>query len=89
MRLRSMNALARTGQPDPDDAIGGLCSELWPQMVVNGSFAACMRVLDSGVPEGGNFWWTADQQYRPAGYWYRAVRIGAGGSGHDCPCIRQ
>jgi diguanylate cyclase (GGDEF)-like protein/PAS domain S-box-containing protein len=76
MRLLRMNRTARAGQPDPDASIGQLCSELWPQMVVNGSFAACMRVLDTGVSESGEFWWTESQTFRSAGYDYKAERVG-------------
>ena len=76
MTLDYMNAAARTGQPDPAGAIGSLCSELWPQMVRNGSFAACLRVLDNGEPESGEFRWTEEATYRPAGYDYHAVRVG-------------
>mgnify|MGYP001340581883 CR=1 FL=1 len=76
MRLDYMNAKAREGQPDAQAAIGGLCSELWPGMVENGSFAACMRVLDTGATESGAFNWTESDTYRPAGYDYRAVRVG-------------
>ncbi|MCU1392879.1 MAG: diguanylate cyclase/phosphodiesterase with and sensor(s) [Ilumatobacteraceae bacterium] len=77
MRLLSMNRQARSGQPDPEGSIGRLCSELWPQMVVNGSFAACMRVLDTGVTEAAQFWWTEEETYAPAGYDYKAARVGA------------
>ncbi|MFP5326779.1 MAG: response regulator, partial [Acidimicrobiia bacterium] len=77
MRLLYMNRKAREGQPNPDEAIGRLCSELWPDMVSNGSFQACMRVLDSGDGEQGEFFWTDDATYRPAGYEWRAVRVGS------------
>lgn len=77
MRLLYMNCKAREGQPDPDEAIGGLCSALWPGMVSNGSFQACMRVLDSGEGEQGTFYWTDEATYRPAGYEWRAVRVGS------------
>jgi two-component system cell cycle sensor histidine kinase/response regulator CckA len=76
MVLLWMNGVARSGQPDPGAALGHTCSELWPQMVKNGSFGACMRVLDSGVAEEGEFWWTENDTYRPAGYDYKASRIG-------------
>ncbi|MBM7170137.1 SpoIIE family protein phosphatase [Streptomyces sp. G44] len=76
MRLQYMNAAARAGQPDPDAAIGRLCSQLWPQMVDNGSFDACMRVLNSGEVEHGAFAWTEESTYRPADYEYQAVRTG-------------
>jgi serine phosphatase RsbU (regulator of sigma subunit)/anti-sigma regulatory factor (Ser/Thr protein kinase) len=79
MRLEYMNTAAREGHPDPDGAIGGLCSELWPQMVVNGSFAACMRVLETGHSESGEFVWTETETFRPAAYDYHAVRVGADG----------
>lgn len=77
MRLLYMNRKAREGQPNPDEAIGELCSVLWPDMVSNGSFQACMRVLDSGDGEQGDFFWTDDATYRPAGYEWRAVRVGS------------
>jgi signal transduction histidine kinase/ActR/RegA family two-component response regulator len=77
MRLRYMNGTARAGQVDPDGALGQLCTELWPQMVENGSFAACMEVLDTGEPAHGSFQWTEEATYRPAGYDWRAVRVGA------------
>jgi serine phosphatase RsbU (regulator of sigma subunit)/anti-sigma regulatory factor (Ser/Thr protein kinase) len=76
MRLVYMNAAARAGQPDPDGALGASCSELWPQMTLNGSLAACLRVLDSGEPESGEFVWTEEDTYRVAGYEYHAVRVG-------------
>ncbi|GHD54110.1 GAF domain-containing SpoIIE family protein phosphatase [Streptomyces galbus] len=76
MRVEYMNKAARSGQPNPGAAIGGLCSQLWPQMVDNGSFAACMRVLNTGVSESGAFVWTQDATYRPADYEYQALRIG-------------
>jgi serine phosphatase RsbU (regulator of sigma subunit)/anti-sigma regulatory factor (Ser/Thr protein kinase) len=76
MRLDYMNAAARVDQPDADGAIGRRCSELWPQMTRNGSLAACLRVLDSGESESGEFRWTEDATYRSAGYDYHAVRIG-------------
>ena len=76
MRLLYMNAQARAGQPDPDAAVGNLCSVLWPDMVTNGSFGACMRVLDRGAPEAGNFEWRDAATYRPAGYDWKAVRLG-------------
>jgi signal transduction histidine kinase/ActR/RegA family two-component response regulator len=75
MRLEYMNGVARAGQPHPEQAIGGLCSELWPDLVVNGSFDACMRVLDSGVAEGGSFEWSDHRTYRTAAYDWRAVRV--------------
>jgi signal transduction histidine kinase len=53
-----------------------MCSELWPDMIANGSFAACMRVLDSGIPERGVFEWLDASTYRPVGYDWRAVRLG-------------
>jgi signal transduction histidine kinase len=77
MRLAYMNAIAREGQPDPAAAIGMLCSELWPPMVDNGSFGQCMRVLDTGEPVTGEFNWTQEGSYLPAGYDYRACRVGA------------
>ncbi|WP_411104305.1 SpoIIE family protein phosphatase [Streptomyces sp. cmx-4-9] len=76
MRLEYMNAAARAGQPDRRAPLGGLCSELWPQMVQNGSFAACMRVLDTGRPEQGAFLWTQASTYRAADYEYQATRVG-------------
>ena len=76
MRLAYMNAIARDGQPDPAAAIGKLCSELWPQMVDNGSFARCIQVLNTGEPITGEFNWTEEGTYRPAGYDYRAGRVG-------------
>lgn len=76
MRLLHMNRQAREGQPRPEQAIGGLCSELWPDMVSNGSFHACMRVLDTGSTESGVFDWRDAATYRPAGYEWRAVRVG-------------
>lgn len=77
MRLAYMNAIARGGQPDPAAAIGKLCSELWPPMVDNGSFGQCMQVLNTGEPTTGEFNWTQDGSYLPAGYDYRACRVGA------------
>ncbi|HEY8584902.1 MAG TPA: sensor domain-containing diguanylate cyclase [Capillimicrobium sp.] len=77
MRLTYMNAQARAGQPDAGDAIGGLCSALWPSMVANGSFAACMRALDTGEPQSGDFMWEDEETYEPAGYEWKAVRIGS------------
>lgn len=78
MQLLFMNEAARASQkhPPPDEAIGRLCSELWPEMIANGSFAACMRVLDSGIPERGVFEWGDGSTLRPAGYDWRAVRLG-------------
>jgi isoquinoline 1-oxidoreductase alpha subunit len=76
MRLLRLNRAARSGLTDPDAAVGTLCSELWPQMVVNGSFDACMRVLDTGSSEAGAFWWTEQQTHRSIGYDYKAARIG-------------
>ncbi|MFP5353244.1 MAG: response regulator [Actinomycetota bacterium] len=76
MRLLYMNRQARAGQPDPEAALGRLASELWPDMVSNGSLQACMRVLDTGIPESGHFEWTDAASYRPAGYEWRAVRVG-------------
>ncbi|MFD3875829.1 GAF domain-containing SpoIIE family protein phosphatase [Streptomyces sp. NPDC058623] len=76
MRLEYMNAAARAGQPDLVAPLGGLCSELWPQMVQNGSFAACMRVLDTGRSEHGTFHWTQAETYRAADYEYQATRVG-------------
>lgn len=76
MRLVWMNHAARARQPDPDAAIGGLCSELWPQMVVNGSFADCMHVLETGEPAAGEFYWTEDTSFQPAYYDYKASRVG-------------
>ncbi|MGW0364598.1 GAF domain-containing SpoIIE family protein phosphatase [Streptomyces sp. NPDC002990] len=76
MRLEHMNAAARAGLPDGVPPIGGLCSELWPQMVENGSFAACMRVLATGRPEQGTFTWTQARTYRAADYEYQATRVG-------------
>ncbi|WP_228973206.1 GAF domain-containing SpoIIE family protein phosphatase [Streptomyces sp. DH12] len=76
MRLEYMNAAARAGQPDGAAPVGGLCSELWPQMIENGSFAACMRVLETGRPEQGAFTWTQYESYRTAPYEYHATRLG-------------
>jgi serine phosphatase RsbU (regulator of sigma subunit)/anti-sigma regulatory factor (Ser/Thr protein kinase) len=76
MTLDYMNTAARAGQPDPGGALGRRCSDLWPEMVRNGSFAACMRVLDSGEPATGEFRWTEEDTYRPAGYDYHAIRVG-------------
>jgi len=77
MRLLYMNAAARVGQPHPERAIGALASELWPPMVLNGSLAACLQVLETGETRTGEFWWTEQERYRTAGYDYKAVRIGA------------
>ena len=71
-----MNAQARAGQPEPEAAIGGRCAVLWPQMVANGSFAACLRVLDSGRAEQGEFDWTEGESYAISCYEWRASRIG-------------
>lgn len=76
MRLDYMNARARASQPDPDAAIGGRCRDLWPGMVENGSFQRCMDVLNTGVPASGSFDWRDEETFEPAGYDYRAVRIG-------------
>ncbi len=76
MRLDYMNAKARAGQPDPEGTLGGLCSELWPGMVGNGSFRRCLEVLDGAGPAAGSFDWRDAETYEPAGYDYRAVRIG-------------
>jgi signal transduction histidine kinase len=86
MRLAFMNAQARAGQPDPDAALGRLCSELWPALVANGAFARCLAVLDTGEPVSGEFEWIdgttlggardAAIAYRPVGYGYRAARVG-------------
>jgi serine phosphatase RsbU (regulator of sigma subunit)/anti-sigma regulatory factor (Ser/Thr protein kinase) len=76
MTLVYMNAAARAGQPDPDGALGKPCRELWPQMVLNGSLDACLRVLDTGETESGEFVWTEEDTYRVAGYDYHAVRVG-------------
>lgn len=77
MRLEYMNAAVRAAQPDGASALGGMCSELWPEMVVNGSFQACMRVLDTGRAEAGELWWTEEAQVARAGYDWKAVRIGS------------
>jgi two-component system CheB/CheR fusion protein len=77
MTLLWMNVAARRGQPDPRAAIGRTCRELWPQMVANGSLAACMRVLDSGVGESGEFDWTERQAYARGYYSWTATRVGA------------
>ncbi|MEV6551522.1 SpoIIE family protein phosphatase [Streptomyces sp. NPDC051597] len=77
MRLEYMNAAARAGQPGGIAPLGALCSELWPQMTHNGSFAACMRVLDTGKAEQGAFRWTQANTYRAADYEYQATRLGA------------
>ena len=76
MRLDYMNAAARAGQPEPRQAIGELCSRLWPHMIENGSFAACMRVLDTGVAEHGQFRWDHLGTYQPGGYTFHASRLG-------------
>ncbi|WP_336317654.1 GAF domain-containing SpoIIE family protein phosphatase [Streptomyces lavendofoliae] len=76
MRLEYMNAAARAGVPDGGDPLGGLCSELWPHMVENGSFAACMRVLRTGEAEQGAFTWTEAGTCRAADYEYQATRVG-------------
>ncbi len=76
MRLVYLNDAAREGQPAPEAAIGSLLSELWPQMVVNGAFEACLRVLNGGAAESGEFWWTESATYRPLGNEYQAVRVG-------------
>ncbi|MET9699988.1 SpoIIE family protein phosphatase [Streptomyces sp. NPDC006529] len=76
MRLEYMNAAARAGQPGGIAPLGGLCSELWPQIMHNGSFAACMRVLDTGRAEQGAFRWTEASTYRAADYEYQATRLG-------------
>ena len=76
LRLEYMNAAARAGQPDPVSAIGSLCSELWPQMVANGSFAACLRVLATGEPAQGAFGWSEPDTDRRGEHDYRAVRVG-------------
>ncbi|MFF6836804.1 GAF domain-containing SpoIIE family protein phosphatase [Streptomyces sp. NPDC012438] len=77
MRLEYMNAAARAGQPDGAAPLGGLCGELWPQMTHNGSFAACMRVLNTGRAEHGAFHWTQASTYRAADYEYQATRLGS------------
>ncbi len=76
-RVDYMNARARAGQPDAAAAVGRLWSDLWPDLVANGSHAACMRVADTGAPETGEFVWTEHETSTPAGYAWRAVRIGA------------
>ncbi|MGV3519485.1 hybrid sensor histidine kinase/response regulator [Luteitalea sp.] len=76
MTLLWMNGRARAGQPNPDAAIGRTCTTLWPAMVANGSFAACLRVLDSGIAERGEFDWTARDTYRGGYYDWSATRVG-------------
>ncbi|GAA3455709.1 hypothetical protein GCM10018962_75420 [Dactylosporangium matsuzakiense] len=76
MRVAYMNAAARAGQPDRAGAIGRLCSELWPHMLANGSFAACLRVLDTGVAESGRLRWSEPETYQPGVYTYHASRMG-------------
>lgn len=76
MTLLWMNAAGRAGQPDAMAAVGRTCRELWPQMVANGSFAACMRVLDAGGCEHGEFDWTDAATYAGGYYHWTATRIG-------------
>ncbi len=76
MQLVWMNQAARARQPDPDAAIGTLCSALWPQMIHNGSFQRCLAVLTTGEPAAGEFQWTEEFTYQPAYYDYRANRVG-------------
>ena len=76
MRLVWINHAARARQPDPDAAIGGLCSTLWPQMVRHGSFQRCMDVLTTGEPAAGELHWTEADSFQPAYYDYRATRVG-------------
>jgi diguanylate cyclase (GGDEF)-like protein/PAS domain S-box-containing protein len=75
LRVLYLNDAARAEQPDPELAIGARCSELWPQMVVNGAFASCLRVLNGSPTEAGEFWWTESATYRPLGNEYKAVRL--------------
>jgi PAS domain S-box-containing protein len=77
LRLVWMNRMARTGQAEPDQAIGVLISQLWPQMVDNGVLDACLGVVDGGPERSGEFIWTQTATYLPAGYEYRAARVGA------------
>jgi diguanylate cyclase (GGDEF)-like protein/PAS domain S-box-containing protein len=76
MQLGYMNAVARAGHENAKAVIGGLCSELWPAMVENGSFQQCMEVLNTGRAASGAFEWVDPDTGRPAGYDYRAVRVG-------------
>jgi PAS domain S-box-containing protein len=76
LRLIWMNRLARAGQAEPDRAIGVPISKLWPQMVDNGVLAATLRVVDGAPTIGGEFIWTETAAYLPAGYEYRAIRLG-------------
>ncbi|WP_239489657.1 PAS domain-containing sensor histidine kinase [Luteitalea sp. TBR-22] len=76
MTLVWMNRQARAGQPAPEAALGRCCTELWPQMVENGSFGACMRVLDSGQAERGEFDWTERTTYAGGYYDWAATRVG-------------
>jgi diguanylate cyclase (GGDEF)-like protein/PAS domain S-box-containing protein len=76
MRLGYMNAVARAGHENAKAVIGGLCSELWPGMVQNGTFQKCMDVLNTGESESGTLEWIDAQTGRPAGCDYRAIRVG-------------
>ena len=78
MRLDYMNAKAREGQPDAQAAIGGLCSELWPGMVENGSFAACMRVLDLAVQVHGGMGFMNESEVNRLYRSGKVLEIGAG-----------
>jgi len=76
MRLLWMNQAARARQPDPDAAPGELVSALWPQMLQDGSFARCLAVLSTGEPAAGELQWPQTCGFQPAGYAYRATRVG-------------
>ncbi len=75
LRLDYMNARARAGQPNPDAALGGRLSRLFPSMVENGTLTQCCAVLDEGQPASGSAQWDDEETGEPCGYDFWAIRV--------------
>ena len=75
LRIDYLNRAAALRQLDPQDTLGALASEVWPQMVTTGVLAACLRALETGLPQAGSMLFRPEDGTVPRGYDHRAVPL--------------
>lgn len=74
-RLVYLNGVARAAIPDPEAAIGRLCTEIWPGTATNGMLDALVSVATSGTPAAREMLWTDAKTFKPGGYEVRVAPV--------------
>ncbi|WP_411078063.1 PP2C family protein-serine/threonine phosphatase [Streptomyces sp. cmx-10-25] len=76
LRFEYANAAARSGHAAGTAPVGGPCGGLWSRVADGGVLAACLDVLNTGLPEHGVFTPAGEGAPHAADREYRAYRLG-------------